>query len=205
MDRWNWCANRPVPLARMPHAALAGLASTTEPRSYVFRTNDALSEEYSRAGMIYLHRLRIFAAEKSEPTIVVGSADGFYADPYRAAAYLAAYDKHRTADQIKKLGGRTSRPFGYLSSVEVDDQHLRGGLGRALMRLWIEEARRKKVGDIYLEAYPYRAYSPKVEVLVRFYQSLGFELDPSLSEDGYIMRLKRPVRARVQSAQAEVR
>lgn len=182
------------PLRTLPMYALAGLAALGNIEDYSF-DYDAASQpdDDDIEGQFAVDnglQLLTITAEAKRGQSKAGTIRGMYGPPRRLARFLDGYEKHETSNLLTNWVNSTP-PAGYISSVEVNPSHLRGGLGRELMRRWIETAHRRGVGRIYLEAHPFGTYGPERDTLVRFYGSLGFRIDPALSDDGTMMVLMR--------------
>jgi ribosomal-protein-alanine N-acetyltransferase len=89
--------------------------------------------------------------------------------------YLIAEDDDATADLETPLAGYCGllvlpgAPDADVQTIAVAPQARRRGLGRALMTEMIDEARRRRVREVFLEV---RADNPDAQ---RLYTSLGFE------------------------------
>jgi len=149
---------------------------------------------------IYLpwHR-RAFLNDLQELSVVVdGSTDvtGYFGPPRAMAGYLESYAEHYTLARSLQNYAR-KKPVGYIANVHVPRERRGGGLGRLLMVRWIVEARARGVGDIYLWAYAYKGTGGiTTDKLVKFYESLGFVVEPKLDDDDgkTIMVLKAGVK-----------
>lgn len=188
---WNppWLAQS-IRLSALPAETIAMLGGLAGIEDYKFFKARQTDKDLLKYYGILVDDLSVKAVPKASPTVDAGNVGGVIGSPSNLSRYFGEYDKYVVADALLKKGRRSGKTIGYIGGVEVTRDHLRVGLGRKLMEHWIREARALGVGDIYLEAYPYEAYSPSLDALKTFYGSLGFVIEPSMAGDGVFMVLK---------------